>query len=100
MRCYTDSFDADTDAATLCFLLSEQISSLLRSDAFPSLRFVRNLSAEIRQMRTAHPSACVLQFWNKVVARCAEREVWLEDYTGVNVTQDALRPAALAGEDA
>ncbi|KAI1795018.1 hypothetical protein LXA43DRAFT_61071 [Ganoderma leucocontextum] len=91
------SYDS-LDAATPYFLLSEQISSLLRRDAFPSLRFVRDLSAESHQMRTVHPSARVLQFWKKVVARCAERGVWFEDCTGVNVTQGALRRAALAGD--
>ena len=100
MNASADSLDSDADAATPYFLLSEQISSLLRSDAFPSLRFVRDLSAESHRMRMGgHPSARVLQFWKKVVARCAERGVWFEDCTGVNVTQGALRRAALAGED-
>ena len=90
------SYDS-LDAATPYFLLSEQISSLLRRDAFPALRFVRDLSQESHRMRT-HPSPRVLQFWKKVVARCAERGVWLEDCTGVNVTQGALRRAARAGD--
>ena len=47
-------------------------------------------------MRTVRPSARVLQFWKKVVARCAERAVWFEDCTGVNVTQSALRRATLS----
>ncbi|EJF62186.1 hypothetical protein DICSQDRAFT_161078 [Dichomitus squalens LYAD-421 SS1] len=89
-----DSLDVN-DADTPYFLLYEQISSLLSRDAFPSLRFVRDLSAESHRMRTVRPSARVLQFWKKVVARCAERAVWFEDCTGVNVTQGALRRATL-----
>ena len=90
-----DALDVD-DADTPYFLLYEQISSLLSRDAFPNLRFVRDLSAESHRMRTVRPSARVLQFWKKVVARCAERAVWFEDCTGVNVTQSALRRATLS----
>ncbi|KAI0774686.1 hypothetical protein BD413DRAFT_662663 [Trametes elegans] len=86
------------DADTPCFPLFEQISSLLRRDAFPSLRFVRDLSAESHRLRTAHPHLRVLQFWRKVVARCAERGVWFEDCNGVNITQRALRRATLSGD--
>ncbi|KAI0371443.1 hypothetical protein BV20DRAFT_1051471 [Pilatotrama ljubarskyi] len=86
------------DADTPCFPLFEQISSLLRRDAFPALRFVRDLSAESHQMRTVRPHPRVLQFWRKVVARCAERGVWFEDCTGVNITQRALRRATLPGD--
>ncbi|KAJ8457437.1 hypothetical protein ONZ51_g11532 [Trametes cubensis] len=83
------------DADTPCFPLFEQISSLLRRDAFPALRFVRDLSAESDRLRTVRPHPRVLQFWRKVVARCAEHGVWFEDCTGVNITQRALRRATL-----
>ncbi|KAI8989877.1 hypothetical protein BD414DRAFT_514678 [Trametes punicea] len=86
------------DADTPCFPLFEQISSLLRRDAFPALRFVRDLSAESHRMRTVRPHPRVLQFWRKVVARCAEHGVWFEDCTGVNITQRALRRATLSGD--
>ncbi|KAH9854877.1 hypothetical protein C2E23DRAFT_41674 [Lenzites betulinus] len=85
------------DADTPCFPLFEQISSLLRRDAFPALRFVRDLSPESHRMRTVRPHPRVLQFWRKAVARCAERGVWFEDCTGVNITQRALRRATLPG---
>ncbi|KAI0677713.1 hypothetical protein C8Q78DRAFT_106397 [Trametes maxima] len=86
------------DADTPCFPLFEQISSLLRRDAFPALRFVRDLSTESHRMRTVRPHPRVLQFWRKAVARCAERGVWFEDCTGVNITQRALRRATLSGD--
>lgn len=91
-----DAFENDVDIAdTPYFLLYEQMSSLLQNDAFPNLRFVRDLSAESHKMRTVRPHPRVLQFWKKVVARCSERAVWFEDCTGVNITQGALRRAAL-----
>src|SRR5258705_540624 len=37
-------------------------------------------------------SGRVLKFWGRLLERCREREVWLEDWTGVNITQrDLLR---------
>lgn len=86
------------DADTPCFPLFEQISSLMRSDAFPALRFVRDLSAESHRLRTVRPHPRVLQFWRKAVSRCAERGVWFEDCTGVNITQRGLRRATLTGD--
>lgn len=78
------------------FSLYEQLSSLLQRDAFPSLRFVRDLSATSHQMRTAKPlKPRISQFWIKVIQRCQERQVWLEDCSGVNITLRALRRAAL-----
>ena len=74
--------------------LLEQVSYLLREGSFPRLRFIRDLSARSHIMRTIQPRPHVLQFWAKVIARCAERAVWLEDYTGVNVTLRTLRRAS------
>jgi len=93
-------FDADGPLATDThndapfFPLVEQLSSLLRgAEAFPKLQFVRDLSRESHGMRSAVPvEGRVLKFWGRVLERCREREVWLEDWTGVNVTQrDLLR---------
>ena len=39
--------------------------------------------------------AKVLEFWSKVLRRCRERGVWLEDCRGVNVTMGDLRRAGL-----
>ncbi|KAL6303286.1 hypothetical protein BKA93DRAFT_346419 [Sparassis latifolia] len=82
-------------ADTPYFLLLEQMSSILCHDAFPSLRFVRDLSTESHRMRTVRPSERVLGFWSRVVQKCHERAVWLEDCEGVNITQRALKRAAL-----
>lgn len=76
------------------FRLYEQLCSLLRVDAFPALRFVRDLSAESDRLRACDPHPRVLQFWGRVVNRCKEREVWLEDCRGVNVTRRSLLRAA------
>jgi hypothetical protein len=75
------------------FPLVEQLSSLLRKDAFPKLQFIRDLSRESHAMRNSVPvEGRVIKFWGRVLERCREREVWLEDWTGVNVTQrDLLR---------
>jgi len=83
------------DFDTPYFSLFEQMSSLLRTDAFPNLRFVRDLSVESHRMRTARPAVRVVQFWTNVVARCRERAIWLEDCFGVNITLRNLRQAAL-----
>ena len=89
------------DAPNPYFLLSAQMASLLRADAFPRLRFVRDLSAASRALRGARPPPPrVRAFWRGVVARCAERGVWLEDCHGVNITQGALRRAELTAADA
>ena len=75
------------------FPLVEQMASLLRKDAFPKLQFVRDLSRESHAMRNVgRVEGRVLKFWGRVLERCREREVWLEDWTGVNITQrDLLR---------
>lgn len=76
------------------FTLYEQLCSLLQTDAFPALRFVRDMSKESHAMRSYSPQPHVSQFWHRVVNRCKEREVWLEDCTGVNVTARSLLRAA------
>lgn len=76
------------------FTLLEQLSSLLQSDAFPNLRFVRDMSSASDALRAHQPAPRVTQFWQRVVDRCSARCVWLEDCKGVNVTQRSLLRAA------
>ncbi|TFK47473.1 hypothetical protein OE88DRAFT_1636852 [Heliocybe sulcata] len=77
------------------FPLLEQMGSLLRKEAFPRLRYVRDLSEESHRMRARRPESRVVSFWGKVIKRCSVRGVWLEDYMGVNVTLRALKRASL-----
>ncbi|KAH7922341.1 hypothetical protein BV22DRAFT_1037562 [Leucogyrophana mollusca] len=87
--------DDDTDDAPF-FPLVEQLSSLLYDQAFPSLRYIRDLSRASHSMRAGErPQARIVKFWARVLARCGERQVWLEDYRGVNVTLRDLRRAGL-----
>jgi hypothetical protein len=74
------------------FSLLEQLSSLLLTSAFPALLYVRDLSENSDRMRRKHAEQKrVLRFWGKVLERCKERGVWLEDWEGVNVTRRDLR---------
>ncbi|EMD31022.1 hypothetical protein CERSUDRAFT_89514 [Gelatoporia subvermispora B] len=88
----------DTDlpnAYTPYFSLYEQMSSLLRRDAFPSLRFVRDLSPVSHRMRSVRPDSRITQFWTRVVERCQERGLWFEDCNGINLTLRGLQRACL-----
>ncbi|KAI0029596.1 hypothetical protein K488DRAFT_56044, partial [Vararia minispora EC-137] len=76
------------------FPLLEQMSSLLRTEAFPALKYVRDLSVDSAAFRECRPEGRVVAFWMKVLERCRERGVWLEDYRGVNITQRALLRAS------
>jgi hypothetical protein len=78
------------------FPLYEQICSLLQRDAFPNLRYVRDLSHCSHHLRTRDPSERVLGFWVKLISRCREREVWFEDCNGVNITLRGLHRASLS----
>ncbi|KAG6816568.1 hypothetical protein H0H87_004928 [Tephrocybe sp. NHM501043] len=107
------------------FGLLEQMGSLLQRDAFPALRFIRDMSWESDKMRrgvyasestarlgrfgmigkkrrhafeeeklvVSRETVQVLRFWECVLVRCRAAGVWLEDYTGVNVTLRDLRRA-------
>lgn len=75
------------------FLLLTQISSLLNRDAFPNLRYIRDLSFDSDAMRTRCPQARISKFWIKVLERCKEKGVWLEDCWGYNVTTGGLKRA-------
>ena len=76
------------------FVLLEQLSSL-RTAAFPSLRFIRDLSAESNTMRCNRPSVRVLTFWSRLLRICQDQGVWLEDFHGVNITHRSLKRASL-----
>ncbi|KAG6883652.1 hypothetical protein C0993_004903 [Termitomyces sp. T159_Od127] len=108
------------------FGLLEQVGSLLRREAFPSLRYVRDMSYESDGMRrgvrpvreraensrvkrrfgfrvrergregeegVSMETVMVLRFWERVLERCKEAGVYLEDYKGVNVTVRDLKRA-------
>jgi hypothetical protein len=76
------------------FPLLEQVGTLLHRSAFPALMYIRDLSETSDAMRR-HPQARVNKFWTKVLLRCQERKVWLEDFMGVNVTIRDLKRAGL-----
>ncbi|KAH7884147.1 hypothetical protein F5I97DRAFT_1662398 [Phlebopus sp. FC_14] len=90
------AFPSDVEDDAPYFPLVEQISSLLFNDAFPSLRYIRDLSRASHSMRVGQrPEARILKFWAKILARCGERQVWLEDFRGVNITARNLMRAGL-----
>ncbi|KAJ3476766.1 hypothetical protein NLI96_g10929 [Meripilus lineatus] len=84
------------DGLSPYFTLYQQMCSLLQAGAFPSLRFIRDLSVESHKMRNVMVADRVLQFWLKVVERCQERGIWCEDYLGVNLTARSLIRASLS----
>jgi hypothetical protein len=77
------------------FPLLEQLASLLREEAFPSLRYIRDMSPNSERMRTKVPQARLIRFWSKVLKRCQERGVWLENWNGVNLTMRDMKRASL-----
>ncbi|KAJ7098500.1 hypothetical protein B0H15DRAFT_579883 [Mycena belliarum] len=89
------------------FGLREQVESLLRREAFPRLRYVRDMSEGSDMMRRgvvglrgaavtgARGDERVVRFWEGVLGRCREEGVWLEDWRGWNVTGGALRRARM-----
>ncbi|KAI6102706.1 hypothetical protein EV401DRAFT_737493 [Pisolithus croceorrhizus] len=93
---YASPFPTDPEDDAPFFPLLEQISSLLFNDAFPSLRCIRDLSRASHIMRFGRrPQGRILKFWANVLARCGQRQVWLEDYRGVNITVRDLKRAGL-----
>ena len=90
-------FPSDIQDDAPFFPLVEQISSLLFNNAFPSLRYIRDLSRASHSMRAGlRPETRILKFWSKILARCGEQQVWLEDFRGVNITSRDLKRAGLA----
>lgn len=118
-------FNANDESET--FVLLEQLASLQRA-AFPSLRFIRDLSPASSQLKSPSlssgfsssftsltsdasggissadvhipppPSARAMRFWHKLLKTCQEQGVWLEDWDGVNITVRGLRRASLCLE--
>jgi hypothetical protein len=90
------AFPADVEDDAPFFPLVEQISSLLFNDAFPSLRYIRDLSRASHSMRGGQrPETRILKFWAKILSRCGERQVWLEDFRGINITMRDLKRVGL-----
>ncbi|KAI0737266.1 hypothetical protein BC629DRAFT_1248207, partial [Irpex lacteus] len=59
-----------------------------KTAAFPKLRYIRDMSPTSDQMRREQSrererGERVLQFWMRLVRRCKERGVWLEDCVGL-----------------
>ncbi|TFK76783.1 hypothetical protein BDN72DRAFT_9578 [Pluteus cervinus] len=83
------------DDDTPFFMLLEQMGSILRREAFPSLLYIRDMSWESDVMRRSgdpsEPGTRIVKFWKKVLERCRSRGVWLEDYRGFNITSRDLK---------
>ncbi|KAF7974445.1 hypothetical protein HWV62_12182 [Athelia sp. TMB] len=81
------------------FRLREQISSLFRPTAFPSLQFIRDLSPKSMKMRSGGglsgkaPDKQVLAFWGTVLGMGRERAVWFEAWDGSNITRGQVSRA-------
>ncbi|KAI0055970.1 hypothetical protein BV25DRAFT_1832739 [Artomyces pyxidatus] len=90
-----DALDMSPDSDAAFFPLLEQMASLLRREAFPCLKYVRDMSAESSRMRTHRPWPAVTKFWTRVLEECKEQGVWLEDHAGMNVTARSLKRATL-----
>ncbi|KAJ7133896.1 hypothetical protein C8R43DRAFT_640773 [Mycena crocata] len=87
------------------FGLREQMETLVRREAFPRLRYVRDMSEGSDRMRRGvvrlrlpegargdqRERERVVRFWEGVLGRCKEEGVWLEDWRGWNVTGGSLR---------
>jgi hypothetical protein len=83
------------DGGPAFFPLFEQMSSLLRCEAFPALKYLRDLSVESAILRTHQPHPAVQKFWRRVFSQCQTRRVWLEDHAGMNITFRAPKHASL-----
>ncbi|KAF8915548.1 hypothetical protein CPB85DRAFT_412519 [Mucidula mucida] len=74
------------------FVLLEQMRSLLRREAFPSLRYVRDMGRGLHSVRREKETDLdTVHFWHQVWSRCRGRGVYLEDWEGVNVTASDWR---------
>ncbi|KAH8829760.1 hypothetical protein DL96DRAFT_1590303 [Flagelloscypha sp. PMI_526] len=79
------------------FSLREQLSSLLREEAFPRLQYIRDLSPEASWLRCpslTSPSTTSLSNSPARINRCRLRGIWLEDCDGVNMTLNEIRRRA------
>ncbi|KIY61945.1 hypothetical protein CYLTODRAFT_334201, partial [Cylindrobasidium torrendii FP15055 ss-10] len=80
------------------FVLLEQMRSLLRPEAFPSLHYVRDMGCGLyesvhraHQRKSLTANAETIRFWKTVWKGCHARGVYLEDWEGVNVTANDWR---------
>ncbi|KAI0337264.1 hypothetical protein BDW22DRAFT_1383945 [Trametopsis cervina] len=89
--------DPDLLSGEAYFTLYEQLSSLLQENAFPALKYVRDMSKGSEMMRSQCPPQRVLLFWRRLVERCKDRRVWLEDCGGMNINHRTLLRAARPG---
>ncbi|TEB22819.1 hypothetical protein FA13DRAFT_1640749 [Coprinellus micaceus] len=84
--------------------LTEQFGSLFNREAYPALKYVRDLGWESAAMRSGglqrrlviQQHRRVLRFWMCVLEICRERGVYLEDWAGWNVTAGEIRRVAMA----
>ncbi|KAJ7508831.1 hypothetical protein B0H11DRAFT_2431997 [Mycena galericulata] len=106
-----DDFERRAPGEDTFFGLREQVESLLRREAFPRLKYVRDMSEGSDAMRRGavglrgtgpapvpgdvREKERVVRFWEGVLGRCKEEGVWLEDWRGVNVTSGSLRRARM-----
>lgn len=76
------------------FTLLEQLTSLRRS-AFPSLQFIRDLSPASQMLKCSGVDRRYTEFWSRLLRVCQEQSVWLEDWSGMNITTRALKRVSL-----
>ncbi|KAI0051572.1 hypothetical protein FA95DRAFT_1569860 [Auriscalpium vulgare] len=81
-----DALDMSAASDAAFFPLFEQMASLLRREAFPCLKYVRDMSVESSRMRNERPLPAVIDFWTRVLVECKVNRVWLEDHAGMNIT--------------
>ncbi|KAF6741513.1 hypothetical protein DFP72DRAFT_833206, partial [Ephemerocybe angulata] len=72
------------------FALIAQFSGLAQREAFPKLKYIRDLSWESGAMRNDGNWRRVGSLWIRVVKMCRDNKVWLEDCAGVNITFGSL----------
>ncbi|KIY61040.1 hypothetical protein CYLTODRAFT_333105, partial [Cylindrobasidium torrendii FP15055 ss-10] len=75
------------------FVLLEQMRGLLRPEAFPNLRYVRDMGCGLYEGKDLWQTANAetIRFWKTVWKGCHVRGVYLEDWEGVNVTANDWR---------
>jgi hypothetical protein len=73
------------------FSMQEQLLSLLKPGAFPSLRVIRDLSPASDKDRIERPWDALIGFWLKIANLCEVHDVRLENYRGREITTGQLR---------
>ena len=72
------------------FTLFELLASLLNKDAFPKLKYLRDLSTESHRMRSYRPHPRISQFWKRVIDLSKECGVYIEDCHSFNINQRTI----------